>query len=151
MKSVLRLLVLPLAVLLLLTVSACDNSAENSKNTILNTGVKIGHTALQGSIAECTKAINLDPKSAKAFAGRGAIKYAMGDSKGAILDFTKAIELNSKSVAAYSGRGSAKFAVGDIPGATDDFITVARLVVFSVIAPESGSDSGKDSGTGSDN
>jgi tetratricopeptide (TPR) repeat protein len=115
MKNPLRALFLPLVAFMLLTSSACDNAADTSKNTLLSTGAKIGKDAMQGSMAEFTKAIKLDPKSAKAYAGRGALKYAMGDSKGAILDLTKAIELNPKSVSAYSGRGSAKFATGDTP------------------------------------
>ncbi len=146
MKNPVRALFLPFVVLTFVAVSACDNATENSKNTLLNTGSKIGNSAIQGSIAEFTKAIKLDPKSAKAYAGRGALKYAMGDSKGAIADLSKAVELNPKSLTAYSGRGSAKFATGDIPGATADFISVGRLMLFSTSASESGDNPGKDSG-----
>ncbi len=131
--------------------SACDNASENSKNALLTTGEKIGNGALQGSLAEFTKAINLDPKSARAYAGRGALKYAMGDSKGAIADLTKAIELDPKSISAYSGRASAKFVAGDIPGATADFISAARLMAFSTPSSESGNESGKESGNESGN
>ena len=98
-------------------------------------------------MAEFTKAIKLDPKSAKAYAGRGALKYAMGDSKGAILDLSKAIELNPKSISAYSGRGSAKFAAGDTPGAIADFMSAGRLMLFPISGSDSGSESGKESGT----
>ncbi len=126
--------------------SACDNAAENSKNALLTTGAKIGRGAMQGSIAEFSKAIQVDPKSARAYAGRGAIRYAAGDSKGGMADLTKAIELDPKSVTAYSGRGSARFATGDIPGATADFISVARLMLFSSFVGESGKESGNDSG-----
>jgi lipoprotein NlpI len=154
MKNPLRVLFLPLVAFMLLTVSACDNAADTSKNTLLSTGAKISHDAMQGSMAEFTKAIKLDPKSAKAYAGRGAFKYAMGDSKGAILDLTKAIELNPKSISAYSGRGSAKFAAGDTPGAIADFISAGRVMLFSTSGGESGNDSGaesvKDSGKDSD-
>jgi Flp pilus assembly protein TadD len=149
MKNSLGFLVFPLAAFMFVTVSACDNSTENAKNALLSTGAKIGIGAMQGSIAEFTKAIKLDPKSAKAYAGRGALKYAMGDSKGAITDLTKAIELNPKSATAYSGRASAKFATGDIPGATADFMSAASLVVFSTAVKESGSDSGKESDSNS--
>ena len=150
MKNRVRPFFIPLLALML-TVSACDNAADNSKNELLKTGANIGNGALQGSLAEFTKAIKLDPKSARAYAGRGALKYAMGDSKGALVDLTKAIELDPKSITAYSGRGSAKFATGDIPGATADFISVARLMVFSTPSGESGKDSGNDSGKESSN
>jgi tetratricopeptide (TPR) repeat protein len=151
MKNPLRALFLPLVAFMLLTSSACDNAADTSKNTLLSTGAKIGKDAMQGSMAEFTKAIKLDPKSAKAYAGRGALKYAMGDSKGAILDLTKSIELNPKSVSAYSGRGSAKFATGDTPGAIADFISAGRLMLFPTSGSESGNESGSDAGKESGN
>jgi tetratricopeptide (TPR) repeat protein len=151
MKNLLHLFFLSLIVFILLSVSACDNAAENGKNELLRTGSIIGNSALQESIAACTRAISLDPKSAKAYASRGAFKYAMGDGKGAIRDLTKAIELNPKSAASYSGRGSAKLAAGDLPGAVADFVSVARLMLFSTPDSESGSDSGKDSGKESGN
>ena len=150
MKNRFRTVLIP-SLALMLTVSACDNAGDNSKNELLKTGSKIGNSALQGSLAEFTKAIKLDPKSAKAYAGRGALKYAMGDSKGALADLTKAIELDPKSVTAYSGRASAKFASGDIPGATADFISVARLMAFSTPSGESGKEFGNDSGKESSN
>jgi tetratricopeptide (TPR) repeat protein len=151
MKNPLRALFLPLVAFMLFTVSACDKATEDSGNTLLRTGAKIGNGALQGSLAEFTKAIQLDPKSVRAYAGRGALKYAMGDSKGAIADLTKAIELDPKSVTAYSGRASAKFAAGDIAGATADFLSVARLMVFSTPIGEAGKESGKESGSDAGN
>jgi len=111
--------------LLCTTLSACENAADESKNRLLSSG------AVQGSIAEFTKAIKLDSTSAKAFAGRAAVKYATGDNKGAMTDLTKAIELNPKSATAYSARATAKFSGGDIPGAMADFISAAQIVVFS--------------------
>ncbi len=151
MKNPIHALFLPLVAFMLLTSSACNNAGDSSKNSLLSTGAKIGSDAMQGTMAEFTRAIKLDPKSAKAYGGRGALKYAMGDSKGAILDLTKAIELNPKSVSAYSGRGSAKFATGDTPGAIADFISAGRLMLFSTSAAESdkgsGDEAGKDFGT----
>lgn len=113
--------------LLCITLSACDNSAEESKNGVLSTGAKIGSGAVQGSLAEFSKAIQLDSTSAKAYAGRAAVKYAAGDKKGAVTDLTKAIELDPKSATAYTARAAAKFSEGDIPGAIADFISAARI------------------------
>ena len=144
MRTLFQAIFVAIIAITLTSLSACDNAAENSKNALLTTGAKIGSGAMQGSLDEFTKAIKVDPKSARAYAGRGAIKYASGDSKGAIMDLTKAIELDPKSLTAYSGRGSAKFATGDIPGATADFISVARLMLFSKSDGESGQDSGID-------
>ena len=144
MRTLFQAIFVAIIAIMLTSLFACDNAAENSKNALLTTGAKIGSGAMQGSLDEFTKAIKVDPKSARAYAGRGAIKYASGDSKGAIMDLTKAIELDPKSLTAYSGRGSAKFATGDIPGATADFISVARLMLFSKSDGESGQDSGID-------
>ncbi len=138
MKNHLRSLLLPIVAFTIITASACGNPAESSKNTILTTGEQIGKGALQGSFAELSRAIELDPKSAHAYASRAALKYAMGDSKGAISDLSKAIELNPKSVTAYSGRASAKLATGDIPGATTDFFSSASLALSSMFTGESG-------------
>lgn len=125
--------------LLFVTLSACNKAVDNSNDTLLSTGEKIGTGVVQGSIEEFTKAIKLDSTSAKAYAGRAAVKYASGDNKGAIADFTKAIELDSKSATAYSGRASAKYSEGDIAGATSDVISAAKIVVFSSLSKESGS------------
>jgi tetratricopeptide (TPR) repeat protein len=149
MKNPLHLFLFSLVAFILLSVSACDNAADNGKNELLRTGAKIGSGALQESIAACTRAISLDPKSAKAYASRGALKYATGDSNGAITDLTKAIELNPKSAASYSGRGSAKLSAGDLPGAVADFVSVARLMLFSTPASDSGKDAGNESGNDS--
>ena len=146
MKNRLRTHFIAIVAVALTSLSACDNAAENSKNALLTNGAKIGSGAMQGSLDEFTKAIKLDPKSARAYAGRGAIRYATGDSKGAIADLSKAIELDPKSVTAYSGRVSAKFATGDIAGGTADFISVARLALFSSSTGESGKEGDKDSG-----
>lgn len=138
MKKALRILSFSFIVLMGMTVSACDNVSEESKNSLMSTGVKIGSGAVQGSIAEFTKAIKLDSASAKVYAGRGAVKYATGDNKGAITDFTKAIELDQKSATAYSARATAKFFEGDIPGAVADVISAGKIVVFSSFSKESG-------------
>ncbi len=46
------------------------------------------------AIEAYTRAIKLDPKSAKAFVGRGVAYNELGEHKKAVKDFTKAIELD---------------------------------------------------------
>ncbi|MFZ4525482.1 MAG: tetratricopeptide repeat protein [Chlorobium sp.] len=138
MKNALRTHSMLVIALLCITLSACDNAADDSKNRLLSTGAKIGSGAVQGSIAEFTKAIKFDSTSAKAYAGRAAVKYATGDNKGAMTDLTKAIALDPKSATAYSARATAKFSGGDIPGAMADFISAAQIVVFSSSNKEPG-------------
>ncbi len=137
MKNAIRFLIKGIAAVSFISFAACNNP-ENPKKAILDTGEKVGTAVIQGSLNELSKAIELDKKSAKAYASRGAVKYAMGDQDGAIADFTKAIEINPKSTAAYSGRGTAKIAKGDIPGASADFIAVGKIMILSKLNPEEG-------------
>jgi len=136
-KKTLRTLFFSVIALMVMTFSACDNAADESKNSLLSTGAKIGSAAVDGSITEISKAIKLDSTSAKVYAGRGAVKYATGDNKGAITDLTKAIELNPKSATAYSARATAKFTEGDIAGAVADVISAGKIMVFSSFSKES--------------
>ena len=136
MKKALRILSFSFIVLMGMTVSACDNVSEESKNSLMSTGVKIGSGAVDGSIAEFSKAIKLDSTSAKVYVGRAAVKYAAGDNKGAMTDLTKAIELNPQSATAYSARATAKFSEGDIPGGVADVISAGKIMVFSSFGKE---------------
>jgi tetratricopeptide (TPR) repeat protein len=137
MKNLLRIFSFAVIALFFMTLSAC-NSPERSENGVVSTGAKIGSGAAEASLAEFSKAIQLDSTSAKAYAGRGAIKYATGDKKGALADLTKAIELDPQSATAYSGRATAKYAEGDISGAIADVISAAKVVVFSSFNQKSG-------------
>ena len=138
MKKASRILSFSFIALMGMTVSACNNASDESKNSLLSTGAKIGGGAVEGSIAEFSKAIKLDSTSAKVYVGRAAVKYASGDNKGVITDLTKAIELNPKSATAYSARATAKFSEGDIPGAVADVISAGKIVVFSSFSKDSG-------------
>ncbi|HWR00786.1 MAG TPA: hypothetical protein VN371_02900 [Chlorobaculum sp.] len=134
MKTISRPLSGMFVAVMLISVSACDNATENTKNLLLSAGSKVGKEAVQGSIAEFSKGIQHDPKSAKAYAGRGTVKIAMGDKTGAIADFTKAIELDPESSGLYTGRGTARFSSGDVPGAIGDFTSAAKVMVMAMIS-----------------
>lgn len=133
MKNISRIFFALLIAVMLSSISACDNDVENSKNILLSTGAKVGKEAAQGSIAELSKVIQLDQKSAKAYAGRGTVKLAMGNNPGAIADFTKAIELDPKSAGSYTGRGTAKFSSGDLPGSVGDFMNAAKVMLIALV------------------
>jgi tetratricopeptide (TPR) repeat protein len=59
------------------------------------------------TIADYTKAIEINPKDAIAFNNRGNAWYRKGDYDKAIADYTKAIEINPKDAIAYYNRGFA--------------------------------------------
>lgn len=136
MHNALRILSFSFIALMVMTFSSCDNVSDESKNSLLSTGAKIGSGAVEGSVAEFSKALKLDSTSAKVYVGRAAVKYAAGDNKGAITDLTKAIELNPQSATAYSARATAKFSEGDIPGGVADVISAGKIMVFSSFGRE---------------
>ncbi|HUS47944.1 MAG TPA: tetratricopeptide repeat protein, partial [Phycisphaerae bacterium] len=74
-----------------------------------------------------TRAIELDPKYAKACYARGVAYYVKGDYDRAIRDYDKAIELDPKYAKAYSNRGSAYSKKGDYDRAIKDFDKAIEL------------------------
>ena len=99
---------------------ACTNHNKNCFN-------KVDKGDYQGAIADCNKAIELDPKYTKAYGNRGIAKYELGDNQGAIADYNKAIELDPKNAKAYHNRGWAKGELGDNQGACLDWSKAGEL------------------------
>jgi len=64
------------------------------------------------AIADYNKAIELDPKYAKAYNDRGNAYVQKGGHDKAIADYSKAIELNPKDDDAYTGRAWSYFKAG---------------------------------------
>lgn len=73
------------------------------------------------AIAGYSKAIELDPKMAKAYWGRGDCFYELGIYNKAILDFTKALYINPNFAEAYYSRGLCRIILADKDGACYDF------------------------------
>ena len=71
-------------------------------------------------MADCTRALELDPQSALAFANRGAAHLNKGDLDDAIADCTRALELAPQSALAFANRGAAYFQKGDFDRAIAD-------------------------------
>jgi tetratricopeptide (TPR) repeat protein len=65
----------------------------------------------KGAVKDYTKAIQTNPKEAKAFENRGFSKHSLKDFKGAIEDFNKAIEIEPGLGHAYYGRGMTRIAM----------------------------------------
>jgi len=74
-----------------------------------------------GEIVEFNKAIAIDPRDTKVYAGRGHAKEERGNWDGAIADFTKAIALDPGHANSYFSRGMIKAAKDDRQGAIKDF------------------------------
>lgn len=67
-----------------------------------------------------TKAIEANPKSPEAYAGRGLARRALNDNAGALADVGRALELDPNSAEAYRGRSMVKRAQSDFQGALAD-------------------------------
>jgi len=80
----------------------------------------------QSAIDNYTKAIELDPEYAAAYANRAAAYHNIGQTQQAIDDYTKAMEINPK-LDAYCNRGKAYGKQGEYQQAIDDFTKAIKL------------------------
>ena len=79
------------------------------------------------ALSDCSKAIEIDPKDANAFYGRGGAWLANGDNDRAITDYDDAIRLDPKDAYAFVGRGYAWLVKGDNDKAIADYDEAIRL------------------------
>jgi tetratricopeptide (TPR) repeat protein len=88
---------------------------------------KVDKGALDGAIADCNRAIELNPKLAGAYLNRGSAKAYKGDTDNAIADFNRALQLNPKLAPAYAGRGHANFLAHNWTAALRDYRRFCEL------------------------
>jgi tetratricopeptide (TPR) repeat protein len=81
----------------------------------------------QGALKDYNRAIELDPRYADAYIGRGFAKYKLGDRSNAAIDFSTAITLNPKSARAYNNRGNLYLEFKDWEYAIADFDLAIEL------------------------
>jgi len=107
-----------------LTITACHKKEDAS--LYLNSCVdKIGSGNIAGAIADCTKAIEVDPKMSAAYVNRSYARLGIRNFDGAIADATEAIQMGDMS--GYSARGQAKQLSGDLSGAIEDITKAIEL------------------------
>ncbi|MGH7982195.1 MAG: tetratricopeptide repeat protein [Candidatus Udaeobacter sp.] len=82
---------------------------------------KLNRSDLDGAIADYSRALQLDPKNANAYHGRGIAKSELGDFDGAIADFNRALQLDPQNAKTYNTLGNAKSRKGDLEGAIADY------------------------------
>ena len=78
------------------------------------------------AIEDCSEAIRLDPRYAKAYHMRALNLWAKGDGEGALRDCTSAIENELKYAEAYATRGQIYLAKGEYARAIGDFDAALR-------------------------
>jgi serine protease Do len=75
----------------------------------------------------CTKALNLNPKFAGAYALRGNIRYISQDYPGALSDFNQAVQFDPRLATAYLGRGLTQSALSQTEAAIADYTQAIQL------------------------
>ena len=75
----------------------------------------------QGALADCNKALAIDPQDSIAYNNRGNTRSALGDMQGAISDYNKALAISPNYAYAYNNRGLAKDNLGNRQGAIADY------------------------------
>jgi tetratricopeptide (TPR) repeat protein len=96
-------------------------SAPKADDFFLQADEKYKAGDLKGAISDYDQVINLNPKSALAYVGRGAVRHVLGDKQGAVEDLNQAISLDPKIAVAYGLRGGYRNSSGDKQGAIEDF------------------------------
>ena len=84
-------------------------------------------TDMKQAHADFSRALEIDPKNAVAFAQRADTDLALGDIPASLADFEKAVALDPKLMQAVFGRAIVRMGTGDPAGAAADFKTVVDL------------------------
>ena len=98
-------------------------AAESADSTYQKGASYLKQNKLDEAISEFSKAIELNPRSDKAFYDRGRAYSAKGDFGNALVDYSQAININSpESIqSAYNNRGLVYEAKGDLDKALEDY------------------------------
>lgn len=106
-----------------LTISGRIYAQESADSAYRKGAEYLKQNKLDDAITELTKAIELNPKSDKAYYDRGRAYNAKGDLNKALADYTQTININSpESIqSAYNNRGLIYDAKGDLDKALEDF------------------------------
>ncbi len=83
---------------------------------------------LEQAVADYTRAIELDPRYAKAYNNRGNTYAALGEKERALDDYDVALELEPDLTLAYFNRGLLHYRIGDYEQAVADLELYLELV-----------------------
>ena len=98
-----------------------DSSPNSAKNFLNSCLVRYQQKDWDRAIADCSKAIELDPQARDSYLMRGMIlRDIKGNLDGAIADFDKAIKVDPTFAMAYSSRAWVRYKRNDLDGAIAD-------------------------------
>lgn len=96
------------------------NAKEDDACVVRGTA-KAGLGDYAGAIADCNRALKINPKHALAYNNRANNKLRQGNYKGALADCNKSIALDSNSALPYYNRGFVYVNTGNLGGALSDW------------------------------
>jgi tetratricopeptide (TPR) repeat protein len=109
-------------------VSPSEPYTTSEVNTHLQRGKDYYENHLfEQALNEYNRTIELDPKLAVAYNGRGNVYRSQGDYERALAEFGKAIELDPKLAVAYNGRGNVYYVQKDYKQALVDYNRAIEL------------------------
>jgi tetratricopeptide (TPR) repeat protein len=97
-----------------------SKTAKNVENFFISGNAFYDQGKYQEAIEDFNKALELDPKFAKAYNNRGNAFHVQGKYQEAIEDYNKALELDTKFAKAYYNRGAAFYDQGKYQEAIED-------------------------------
>ena len=106
---------------------AAEDKIFRSNQLLTEAGKFYYNGDLNGALARCTQAIELNPDNATAYSIRGAINYRQNNFNGAVADFNKATELNPSDYRNFYNRGLANVKLKDYRRAERDFSRALEL------------------------
>lgn len=100
-----------------------ENRQRNERDAVVHfnrAAAKARRSDYVGAVADCDRAIAINPNYADAYSFRGLNKSILGNLQGAITDFDHAITLNPNNADYYHRRGNCKAKQRDHDGAITD-------------------------------
>lgn len=119
------LLVCGIGICVISTVSTLFRDGADGHNRRGLVHYKTGET--DKAIFEFTKAIEINPRFAKAYYNRGSVYALSNDSTKAIADLTMAVKIKPTLADAFNRRGSVYFKLGEREKAIRDFTRAIRI------------------------
>ena len=108
-------------------VMGSDTDAAKAESLVTACKTAFNNNDLKTALADCNKAIALDPSAASVYALRGDVKDTMGDHHGALADYDQAIKLNPNYEYGYATRCDTKRELKDYAGAAADCQQATQL------------------------
>jgi tetratricopeptide (TPR) repeat protein len=90
-------------------------------------GIKTTKGDYDGALADCNKAIEMQPQSDIAFERRGTVWREKGEGARAMADFDKAVQLNPKNPYVLNARGLLRKSRGDDAGGDADIARAKQI------------------------